>query len=114
MAGNKNSGRRTARIERRALKLESMAIDHALEVYEKGTPSQKLELTKQIAPKSVVRATDPNSNSDGQKITICIVPREELVKDKRFIDGPPQEPQPPIVEIVAETVEDTPKSAESV
>ena len=116
MVGNKNSGRRTARIERRTLKLESLAIDHALEIYETGTPSQKLELTKQIAPKCVQRITDPAAGH-GRQIMIMIVPKEQLdaqQRTERLLNAPQQESQPPIVEIVAETAEDTPKSAENV
>ena len=109
MAGNSHSGRRGKAIERNAIKLERMAVSHAIEIYDSGTPSQKLELTKQIAPKCVQRVTDPSAGS-GQKIMIMIMPREELVKDKRFLDAPQQAPQPITVEIIPEVIPDTVQS----
>ena len=104
MAGNSNSGRRPKGIERNAVKLERMAVKHAIEIYDSGTPSQKLELTKQIAPKCVQRVTDPSAGNQGGKIMIMIVPREQIEKEKLALNAPQQVATPPVIEIVAEDV----------
>ena len=98
--GNSNSGRRPAGIERKAVKLERKAIDHALEIYNSGTASQKMELTKQIVPKTVQRVTDPAS---GQRpgILIMIMPKDQITTQE-------QAPRPAVIEI---TAQETPEPA---
>ena len=96
--GGPGSGRRTARIERRSLKVEDKAISHALEIYNSGTPSQKMELTKQIVPKTVQRVTDPAS---GQRpgILIVIMPKDQIQAQQST-------PRPAVIEITAQDVPD--------
>jgi len=98
--GGKGSGRRIARIERRSLKVEDKAIAHALEIYNSGTPSQKMELTKQIVPKTVQRVTDPAS---GQRpgILIMIMPKDQITAQE-------QAHKPAVIEI---TAQETPEPA---
>ena len=92
--GGKGSGRRSARIERRAIKLEAMAIDHAIETYEAGKDRDKLELTKAIAPK-VIR-DEKSKVPERRNIVITFVdkPTAQIPHAPQIIDITPA-PEPP-------------------
>ena len=86
--GGKGSGRRSARIERRAIKLEAMAIDHALQTYESGSDRDKFELTKAIVPKIIL--CERNKEPERRQITIEFVKRADLLPEPKIITPEPE------------------------
>ena len=84
------SGRKTASMERRASKLEWLAVNKAINIFETGTEDQQFELTKTIAPKVISQIREHKSESGPRKITIEFVRRGELTKEPVCIDITPR------------------------
>lgn len=102
MAGVKGrSGRKSAGIERKSFKVEALALDYALEIFNTGTPGQKFELTKTIAPKVISQIREHKSESGPRKITIEFVRRGEIEQ---------QEPKAPVcIDITPESRTQSPQ-----